>query len=495
MTGRRRTAAMVALGTVAFAVLVVVAYPYVQPGSDALWALAWGGELARGDAPDIGASSAIASHPLTILLGALLSLPGPGAALVAMRVFSVAAFCALLYASFRLGRSLAGVAAGLLAVALVVTRPEVVGLASTSGKEIPFAFLVVLAAALAVEAPIRNWRWVLGLLALAGLIRPEAWALAVAYAAWLLLRGEARTHRAALVALAVAAPLAWGAFDLVLAGDPLESVHSNRQQSAGAAQADGGDRAGAADRTLTALDDGIPGAVGWGTVIAAGVVVAVALAPRRRPGASTDVGEEPPRRPGVLLTAAAVAIGAGAIAILALADAFIVPRFLLAVALLTAALAASALGGARRSRVLALGLAAGLAVNVASLALGDACDLRRDLRETERRQDRGGDLVTLANRPVVRSAFEACPRLLIAARYERKAKQLRGLAAQRFEIDPSSIETTGGRLRLERGQSAILKLSTKASRSPRDTGVARRGRLLFASSCRPATLRPAFRGP
>src|SRR5205823_3286591 len=65
---------------------------------------------------------------------------------------------------------------------------------------------------------------VLALLALAGLLRPEAWAFSALY--WLLLvawRPAPRSRRelAGLTLLAASAPLIWLASDLAITGDPL----------------------------------------------------------------------------------------------------------------------------------------------------------------------------------------------------------------------------------------------------------------------------------
>jgi mannose/fructose/N-acetylgalactosamine-specific phosphotransferase system component IIC len=58
----------------------------------------------------------------------------------------------------------------------------------------------------------------------AGLLRPEAWGLALVYVAWLW-RGLDRRDRVRLLALALAAPLAWFLSDLIITGDPLHSLH------------------------------------------------------------------------------------------------------------------------------------------------------------------------------------------------------------------------------------------------------------------------------
>jgi hypothetical protein len=68
---------------------------------------------------------------------------------------------------------------------------------------------------------------VLALLALAGLLRPEAWLLAGAY--WLYLLPAVDRRRAArLAALVVAAPLVWAFSDLAIAGDALHSLTFTR---------------------------------------------------------------------------------------------------------------------------------------------------------------------------------------------------------------------------------------------------------------------------
>ena len=69
------------------------------------------------------------------------------------------------------------------------------------------------------------------LLGVAGLLRPEAWLLALAWAAWAL---PVRRDRAAVVAAALAAPLLWIAFDLAATGDPLHSLHGTQALAAAA---------------------------------------------------------------------------------------------------------------------------------------------------------------------------------------------------------------------------------------------------------------------
>jgi hypothetical protein len=86
---------------------------------------------------------------------------------------------------------------------------------------------------------------VLALLALAGLLRPEAWLFSFAYLAWLLTPGvraaggERGPQRASawrdalpLLGLALGAPLLWCLHDLLLTGNPLHSLTGTRDNAA-----------------------------------------------------------------------------------------------------------------------------------------------------------------------------------------------------------------------------------------------------------------------
>src|SRR5438552_18218678 len=135
---------------------VWLAFPYVTLSPDARYSLAWGAELMRGGAPDLNAPLIPTPHPLPIGVGALLSLLGPRAAADAFSALAVLAFCLLVYAVFRLARTVGGTAAGALAAVLVATRPRLDFFAAHSFIDIPFAALVVLAAALVAERPRGN---------------------------------------------------------------------------------------------------------------------------------------------------------------------------------------------------------------------------------------------------------------------------------------------------------------------------------------------------
>jgi hypothetical protein len=69
---------------------------------------------------------------------------------------------------------------------------------------------------------------VLALLTLAGLMRPEAWALAGLYTLWLW-RGASGRERRLFAGLTVLAPVLWALSDLLVTGDPLHSLHGTAQ--------------------------------------------------------------------------------------------------------------------------------------------------------------------------------------------------------------------------------------------------------------------------
>ena len=93
------------------------------------------------------------------------------------------------------------------------TRDTLLFYGALAYLDVLFAALVVWAVALEAERPRRGVP-VLVLLAVAGLVRPEAWLLAAAY--WVYARPPGR----GAVLLVLAAPVLWAAHDLVLTGDP-----------------------------------------------------------------------------------------------------------------------------------------------------------------------------------------------------------------------------------------------------------------------------------
>ena len=217
MTTERLVVGAAALLALAF-VLLVPTYP----NYDAYYHLVWGRELLDGMKPGFEDYSAPTQHPLFLAVCALLGLLGNDAdrVLVGLTVLS---HVALVWGVYRLGRAVFGHWPGLAAAFFCGSSFGFLLYAAKAYVDIPFLALVIWAAVLEAEGggrlP-RGDRRVAAVLAVAGLLRPEAWVLAGAY--WLF----SGPRRLDLLALAAAAPLGWAAVDLWVTGDPLFSLHA-----------------------------------------------------------------------------------------------------------------------------------------------------------------------------------------------------------------------------------------------------------------------------
>ena len=247
MLARIRFAAGVLAGAAALALLA-------GPGLvnyDTLYTLVWGRQLAHGEIPDLEVAIAPTPHPLANAAATLLSplsswridgLAGEPAAIVVIGVAYVS-LALLGWVVFALAREWFNASAGVLAALIVLTRVPVLDFGARAYVDIPFLVLVLGALLVETRRP-RAGVPVLGLLALAGLLRPEAWLFAAAYLGWLLwpglraARAETGPDRVAawrdavpLVLLAASAPLLWALHDLLLTGDPLHSLTGTRDNA------------------------------------------------------------------------------------------------------------------------------------------------------------------------------------------------------------------------------------------------------------------------
>jgi len=201
-----------------------LAWGHAFANYDALYSLIWGGELADGHAPSYDVPLAPTPHPLANLVGLALS---PLSARVGEDVLVVVAFVALGAAGllvYALGARWFGTAAGVLAAALFLTREPVLSYGTRAYVDIPY-LAIVLGALLVVER--RRAPFVL--LALAGLLRPEAWLFSATLLWW---RWRTGRWSAELAALAAAGPVLWLASDLVATGDALHSLRGTRENVA-----------------------------------------------------------------------------------------------------------------------------------------------------------------------------------------------------------------------------------------------------------------------
>ncbi|MEA2359196.1 MAG: hypothetical protein QOI62_2456 [Solirubrobacteraceae bacterium] len=199
---------------------------------DTLYTLVWGRQLGHGTLPDLEVAIAPTPHPLANLGATLLSplssleLGGLHGELAAATVVALAyvSLALLGWVVFALGREWFNTAAGVLAALIVLTRVPVLDFGARAYIDIPFLVLVLGALLVETRTP-RSGGPVLGLLGLAGLLRPEAWLFSAAYLVWLWI-GGVRDPR--LWALAAAAPVLWALSDLVVTGDALHSLTGTR---------------------------------------------------------------------------------------------------------------------------------------------------------------------------------------------------------------------------------------------------------------------------
>jgi hypothetical protein len=246
------TLAAIAAGAVVLRLLGGVGFA----NYDTLYALAWGGQLARGQVPAYRVPIAPTPHPLLEILGGVLTPLGPGAVEDVAVAIGFIALAACGWVIYRLGAVWFGWAAGALAALIFLTRVPVLSYGVRAYVDIPYVLLVL--SALLVESRRRRAGIpVLALLALAGLLRPEAWAFSALYWLYLIgwtpgfaraspraLRGGAGAHVASeredqwrhrsqrelavLTLLAASAPLVWLVSDLVITGNPLWSLTNTR---------------------------------------------------------------------------------------------------------------------------------------------------------------------------------------------------------------------------------------------------------------------------
>ena len=209
-----------ALTAVAVAAVLRVVYGPWSLNFDARYALLWARDLAHGHAPEYEAAFAPTPHPLQTALG-LLALPFGDASDDVMLLVTLLAFGALVYLAYALGAQLFSPWVGLVAALAVLTRPAIERDALLAYQDIPFAALVVGAVLVEARRP-RAGVPVLAILAVAGLLRPEAWVLSGLYVLWI---WRATDRRALAIALAATAPLIWALSDWLVTGDPLHSLH------------------------------------------------------------------------------------------------------------------------------------------------------------------------------------------------------------------------------------------------------------------------------
>ncbi len=226
---RHRTALVVIVG-VAVAVWAVFRPWYLN--YDARYALLWAGDLAHGVTPDYTADFAPTPHPLSTAWS-LVALPFGADGDRLMVWLALLSFGVVVHLAYKLGDELFGNRwVGVVAALVVLTRPALLRDAVLGYQDVPFAALVLGAVLVEARRP-RNGYRTLGLLVVAGLLRPEAWMLGGLY--WLyLLPSRSWKDRILLAGLVWLAPLIWALGDLAVTGDALHSLHGTSDLAAAA---------------------------------------------------------------------------------------------------------------------------------------------------------------------------------------------------------------------------------------------------------------------
>jgi hypothetical protein len=191
------------------------------PNYDSYYSLLWGREVIHLQTPVFEGFRIPTEHPLSIAVGAVLALFGE----VGDRIFIaliLATFLWLVWGVYRLGRVAFTPLVGALAALLLLTRFDFGFLAARGYIDVPYMALVVWAAVLEGTRP-RRGTPVFGLLAAAGLLRPEGWLLAGAYFLWMAWPAS-WPDRLRYAALAAIGPLVWCGVDLAVTGNPLYSL-------------------------------------------------------------------------------------------------------------------------------------------------------------------------------------------------------------------------------------------------------------------------------
>jgi hypothetical protein len=260
-SGARNWLTPVAWTAAVVAVLLLV-FPLGFPNYDTIYALVWGRELAHGLSPDYGGVLPPTPHPLAELLGLLTTPLGDGAIGVTM-VIAYLALGLIGYLIYRLGSLWFDRPIGTVAALIVLTRAPYLSNGLRAYVDVPYIALCLGALMIETRRPRAGWP-VLALLALAGLLRPEAWLFSIAYLAYLsfdydrsrgirlrrceggrsferadtqsaglirpaLVRAKNLPVSPTLIVLAVAGPVLWALFDWITAGSPSYSFTGTRE--------------------------------------------------------------------------------------------------------------------------------------------------------------------------------------------------------------------------------------------------------------------------
>jgi hypothetical protein len=320
---QRRTLLIPFLTVIGLAAAVLLAtVPAGFLNYDTAYAVVWGNDLVHGRTPDYEVPFAPTPHPLTTLVAAIGALFGTGFAQDLLLLLAFLALGVLGWLTYELGRAWFNVPTGILAAAIVLTREPVFSYGVRAYVDIPYICFLLGALLVETRRP-RAGTPVLVLIALAGLLRPEAWLFAFAYIIWLWREGALTP---AHVTLLVAPPLVWMLSDLAIAGNPLHSLTGTRETAAALGRITG----------LQHVPTTLPRRLG--EILREPVLLGAAI------GGALSLWRLRSRR-GVVLGAAAGVLAVVAFCVLAAAGLSILTRYLLLPATILAIFAAAGVFG------------------------------------------------------------------------------------------------------------------------------------------------------
>jgi hypothetical protein len=244
------------------------------PTYDSFYALLWGRDLLHLHLPDFRVYRGPTEHPLAIAFGMVCSIFGDGGARL-MILGSIASFVGAVAGIYRLGRLCFGPMVGLFAALLLLSRFFIESLAAEGYLDITYIALIIWAIVMEVERPRRGVPVLLAL-ALAGLLRPDAWVLSGVYWLWCYPRSSWRV-RGQQAALVASAPLIWVALDAIVTGNPLYSLTATGALAQELERTQGLGSVITSVWTFSERIDKIPVLLG----AAVGVPLAIWMAPRR----------------------------------------------------------------------------------------------------------------------------------------------------------------------------------------------------------------------
>ena len=201
--------------------------PYLN--YDASYSLLWAHDIAHGFTPDYKDFIAPTPHPLQTFVS-FLALPLGSATAGALAWLVMLCFGGLCWVVYKIGKELFNDWVGVLAAIVIISRPAFAKNVLAGYQDIPFILFVCWALLLEIRRPHRGAP-VLVLLALAGLLRPEAWLLSGLY--WLYMWPARDMRGRVQLALIVAvAPVLWSISDAAITGDFLHSFHGTKNLAA-----------------------------------------------------------------------------------------------------------------------------------------------------------------------------------------------------------------------------------------------------------------------